>query len=125
YHVDDLALDVELVTGPGRRGPSQLSTEADDATRDRQAAVYLQPHGHGRGVPAAGHEAAEESLLRGPRVDMEWLRVELAGERDHLALVELVCAASESAADRQVLEVEPIRFRHRRPLGLPAARATH
>jgi hypothetical protein len=44
-------------------------------------ALHQQPHRHGRGVPSARDQLAEEGALRCLFVQVERLRIELRGER--------------------------------------------
>jgi hypothetical protein len=53
---------------------------ADDAAGGAEVAFHQEPHGHRRGVPAARGQAAEDAASRRRVVQVEGLRVELAGE---------------------------------------------
>jgi hypothetical protein len=70
-------------------------------------------------VPAARGEPAEQRILRGLFVEVEWLRVELGGVPLDLVRVDVVRLAVETLADMKVVEVEALGLGlgHCRPLG--------
>ena len=77
---------------PGRTGASQRSSSMPGEAhpgRAWQEVIDQQPHHQARRVPAARDHAAERACGREPRVDVEWLRIELAAEGNDLGLVDL------------------------------------
>src|SRR5439155_6696177 len=80
-HLEDLALDPQLISGPHGPWPAELvGASAHDAAGGFEVAFDQEPHGDGRGVPTAGGEPAEYRFARGFRVEMERLRIELGTE---------------------------------------------
>src|SRR5690606_41418899 len=57
------------------------------------------------GVPAAGAEPPEQGLLRGLLVQVERLRIELAGEVDDRFPREGIGAEVDGGADLEILEI--------------------
>src|SRR6516225_9159922 len=101
--LEDLALDLKHVARSRRVGPGDFTAGPDEPAGDGQAALHEQPHGDRRRVPAARHEPFKERRLRGLRVEVERLGVELPGERPDLHLIDLVRAAHKPLPDPQVV----------------------
>src|SRR5437870_12796829 len=79
-HVDDLALDAKRVPWLDRTRPAQFVDAAtDDAFRQRQG-LHEELHRDRGGVPSAGDELLEERRPRAGLVEVERLRIELAGK---------------------------------------------
>src|SRR4029453_866998 len=91
----------------------------DDAADERQSALNQEAHGDRGGVPAAGRQSRKQRALRPLVVEVEGLRIELAGERLDLGRVDDMGRAREPLPDGEVLEIEAafspqfLWFRHR------------
>ena len=73
------------MVSPARTGASQRMLSSPGEPRLAERSTYLSTISRiaiDAGVPAAGDEALEEGVLRGGRVDVEGLRVELARKVD-------------------------------------------
>src|SRR5882724_1493114 len=120
-YFQDLALHPEDVARARRPGPADLSAGADDAARDRRAALHQESHGDRRRVPAARRQAGEQRALRGLVIEVEGLRIELAGEGLDLRRVHRMRSAGEPLPDPEIVEIEAalsvmlVRLRHRSP----------
>ncbi len=86
--------------------PAQLvDARRTQARFRRKEVVDPHPHHHGRRVPAACAEAAEDRCLAGFVIEMERLRVVAPRKTDDLLLGHLVAAELEHLSRRQILEV--------------------
>src|ERR1700759_3358962 len=63
-HLRHFALHMQDVAGASGNRPGKFAAGPDHAAPDLGAAVDLKPHGDGGGVPAAGREVGEETILR-------------------------------------------------------------
>src|SRR5262249_49611911 len=102
--------------GLGRVHPAP---RPDDAAGERQSALTQEAHGDRGGVPAAGRQSRKQRALGPLVVEVEGLRIELAGERLDLRRVDDMGRAREPPPDGEVLEIEAafspqfLWFRHR------------
>src|SRR5262249_32999592 len=97
------------VARPRRLGPADLGAGTDEAAGDGMAAALgHQPHGDGGRMPAARRQAGEERILRGLFIEMEGLRIELAGERLNLPDIQFIRGVGEARADVEIVEIEPV-----------------
>ena len=99
---------MQHVAGAGRPRPGERAAGADQAAGDRHG-IDEEPHGEGRGVPAAGGEAGEEAGLGGGLVEVERLGIEGGGEGLDGGGGDLAAVADEATSRREVLEVEQAR----------------
>ena len=88
-----------------RLWPGNFSASPNNPAGDWHA-FHQQPHGDGRRVPAARHQAFEQRLLCSLSIDMKRLWVELLRKRLDLPFVDQVRAADKSLSNVQVVEVE-------------------
>src|SRR5262249_33631977 len=81
-HLEHLAFDAELVTGPHRPGPADLvDPGAGESARGLELAFDQKPHRHRRGVPTTRDQSTENRVTRRLFVKVEGLRIELGSER--------------------------------------------
>src|SRR5262249_31656585 len=102
----DLALDMQDVPRPRGTRPVNLSAGPDNPADDRYPGLALQPHGDRRRMPAARHQAAEQSVLSRLTIEMEGLRVELVRKRFDLRFVNRMRSAGESLSGMKVFEIK-------------------
>src|SRR2546427_8863993 len=77
-HLEDLALDAQLIPGPHGPWPAELvEAGAHDAAGGFEVALDEQPHGDRGCVPTAGGQPAADRGARGILVERELLRDEL------------------------------------------------
>src|SRR5262249_28490932 len=111
--------DAQNVPRPGGPGPTDLAARPNDAAGERQSALNQEAHGDRGGVPAARRQSRKQRALRPLVVEVEGLRIELAGERLDLGRVDDMGRAREPPPDGEVLEIEAafspqfLWFRHR------------
>src|SRR6266568_1328003 len=104
-YLQHFTFKMQLVVGPHRRRPAELiEPGADDAAGGSELALDEEPHGERRRVPAARGQSAEEGAACGLLVEMEALRIEFAGKRRDLRLVDAQPSRAEFLADGEVLE---------------------
>src|SRR5262249_61767452 len=90
------------------RGSAPFASAArpDDAAGERQSALDQEADGDRGGVPAARRQSGKQCALRRLLVEVEGLRIELAGERLDLRRVDAVGRAREPPSDGEILEIE-------------------
>src|SRR6185312_3752490 len=71
-------------------------------------AVDLKPHGDGGGVPAAGRQAAKETVLRRFRVGVEGLRIIIARESLDRFGGHGRRAGDETLADKNIFQIKTL-----------------
>ncbi len=80
--LEDFGLETEGVARFYRARPAQfIHAEPDRAAGQAQFAGHEKIHAHRRRVPAARDQLLEHALLRGGRVQMKRLRIEVSRER--------------------------------------------
>src|SRR2546427_767193 len=105
-HLENFALEVELIPGPHGARPAELvEPRADDSGSRFELALHQEPHGHRRGVPAARRQPPEYRAARGPFVEMEGLRVEFGGEGLDPFLFDAQTPGPEGLPHREVFEI--------------------
>jgi hypothetical protein len=103
---DDVGHDAQRVAGPhGARELRLAEAGRAQAAGLQHAELEPQLQGHAHRVQARGDQAAVLPLLRELGVDMERLRIPLAGEVDDGGLGEGHAAADEALAELEILEV--------------------
>src|SRR6516165_11308070 len=99
---------MEHIAGARGLRPLDLAARSDDAAGDRQPTVNEQAHGDRCRVPAAGGKLLKEGMPRRRLVEMEGLRIELAGKGLDLARVQRIGPAGEFLADPEIVEIEKL-----------------
>jgi hypothetical protein len=103
---DDLALNMEYVSGSGRCRPAQLSPGADEAAGEWRTTLDIQTHRDRGGVPTARRQALEERALSGMLVRMKGLRIELNSECLDLRFVKPVRPAGKALSDMKIVKIQ-------------------
>src|SRR5215831_15002878 len=98
---------MEHIAGARGLGPLDLAARPDDAAGDRQPAVIEQAHGDRRRVPAAGGKPLKEGMPC-RLVEVEGLRIELAGKGLDLVRVQRMGPAGEFLTDPEIVEIEKL-----------------
>src|SRR5262249_59413624 len=95
-------------TAPRRRGlgPIDLAARPDDAAGERQSALDQQAHGNRGRVPTARRQSGKQRAPRRLVIEVERLRIELAGERLDLRRIDDMGGAGGTPSDREGLERE-------------------
>ena len=105
---NDLALNVEYISGTGRRRPAQLSPGADEAAGEWRTTLDIQTHRDRGGVPTARRQALEERLLSGLLVRVKGLRIELNRECLDLRFVKPMRSAGKALSDMKIVKIQLI-----------------
>src|SRR5262249_34966319 len=87
-------------------GQCARAPRPDDAAGERQSALDQQAHGNRGRVPAARRQSGKQRAPRRLVIEVERLRIELAGERLDLRRIDDMGGAGETPSDREVLEIE-------------------
>jgi hypothetical protein len=103
---NDFALDMEYVSGTGRRRPAQLSPGANESAGEWRTTLDIQTHRDRGGVPAARRQALEERLLSGLSVRVKGLRIELNRECLDLRFVKPVRPAGQALSDTKIVKIQ-------------------
>lgn len=103
---NDFALNMEYISGTGRRWPAQLSPGPDNAASEWRTTLNIETHRDRGGVPTARCQAIEESAFCGLLVRVKRLRIELNRERFDLGFVKRVCLAGKALSDMQIVKIE-------------------
>src|SRR6266705_7102321 len=102
-HLEDLALDAQLIPGSHGSWPAELvSPGAHDAAGGFEVALDQEPHGDRGRVPTASRQPTEYCVARCVLVEMEWLRIGLGAKRLDSLLVDLQPARAKRLADGKV-----------------------
>jgi hypothetical protein len=103
---NDFALNMEYVSGAGRRWPAQLSPSADEAAGERRTTFDIQTHRDRGRVPTARRQALEKRALGGLLVRVKGLRIELKRERLDLRFVKPVLPAGKALSDMKIVKIQ-------------------
>src|SRR5207247_4856403 len=107
-HLQDLALDAQLIPGSHGSWPAELvSPGAHDAAGGFEVALDQEPHGDRGRVPTTGGQSSEDRVARGFLVEMERLRVELGAACSDSLLVDPHPAGAKGLPAGTVFEASP------------------
>ena len=110
-HLEDLALDAQLIPGPHGEWPAELvEAGAHDAAGGFEVTLDQQPHGDRGGVPTAGGQPAKYRVARGFLVEMERLRIKLGAESLDSLLVDLQPTGAKGLPDGKIFEISASHF---------------
>src|SRR5207249_4030688 len=105
-HVEDFALDVQLVTRSHGKWPAELvEARTDDAAGGFEVALDQQSHRERGGMPAACRQAAEYRVARRLFVLVERLRIEFRRECLDALLFDGDAPGAVDLSDGEVFEI--------------------
>jgi hypothetical protein len=104
-HLEDFALDAQLIAWPHRTRPADLIEAGPyDPAYGLEFAFNQEAHGDHSGMPTARGQTAEYSVLR-CRSEMERLRIEFRSKAIDSLFVDAQAPGAKGLSHRKVLEV--------------------